>query len=56
MHAFLTAGYIVPSFVAQNDEDEEDRDFSDMMQDTVEWMIHNSNSVSYTHLRAHETN
>lgn len=43
MHAFLTAGYIVPSFVAQNDEDEEDRDFSDMMQDTVEWMIHNSN-------------
>lgn len=42
MHAFLTAGYIVPNFVAQNDEDEEDRDFSDMMQDTVEWMIHNS--------------
>lgn len=43
MHAFLTAGYIIPSFVAQNDEDEEDRDFSDLMQDTVEWMIHNSN-------------
>lgn len=43
MHAFLTSGYIIPTFVAQNDSDEEDRDFSDMMQDTVEWMIHNSN-------------
>lgn len=42
MHAFMTAGYIIPNFVAQNDDDEEDRDFSDLMQDSVEWMIHNS--------------
>lgn len=43
MHAYMTANYIIPSFIAQNDQDEEDRDFSDAMQDTVEWMIYNSN-------------
>lgn len=43
MHAYMTSSYIIPSFIAQNDDDEEDRDFSDAMQDTVEWMIYNSN-------------
>jgi hypothetical protein len=43
MHAQLTAGYIVPMFMAQNDADDEDMDFSEVMRDTVEWMINNSN-------------
>lgn len=43
MHAYMTSSYIIPAFIAQNDDDEEDRDFSDAMQDTVEWMIYNSN-------------
>lgn len=42
MHAQLTAGYIVPMFMAQNDSDEEDVDFSEMMRDAVEWMVNNS--------------
>lgn len=42
MHAQLTAGYIVPMFMAQNDNDEEDADFSEMMRDAVEWMVNNS--------------
>jgi len=46
MHAQLTAGYIFPSFMAQNDDDEEDRDFSDVMDDAVEWLGHNSNYKS----------
>lgn len=42
MHAYMTANYIIPSFVAQNEDDEEDRDFSNAMQDVIEWMIYNS--------------
>lgn len=42
MHAQLTAGYIVPMFMAQNDDDEEDEDFSEMMRDSVDWLVHNS--------------
>lgn len=42
MHAYMTSNYIIPQFIAQNEDDEEDRDFSDAMQDTVEWMIYNS--------------
>lgn len=42
MHAYMTSSYIIPSFIAQNEDDEEDRDFSDAMQDVVEWMIYNS--------------
>jgi len=42
MHAQLTAGYIIPMFMAQNDNDEEDADFSEMMRDSVEWMVNNS--------------
>jgi len=42
MHAQLTAGYIVPMFMAQNDDDEEDEDFSEMMRDSVDWLINNS--------------
>jgi hypothetical protein len=46
MHAQLTAGYIIPTFLAQNENDEEDRDFSDIMRDVVEWMVENSNYKS----------
>jgi len=42
MHAQLTAGYIIPMFMAQNENDEEDRDFSDIMRDIIEWMVYNS--------------
>ncbi len=44
MHANLTANYILPLFVAQNDEDENDRDFSEIMSDLVEWMASPTNS------------
>lgn len=43
MHAHLTAGYIFPSFYAQNPDDEEDRGFSEAMTDAVEWLGINSN-------------
>ena len=46
MHAQLTAGYIFPSFMAQNENDEEDRDFSDLMDSSVEWLGQNSNYKS----------
>jgi hypothetical protein len=46
MHAQLTAGYIIPMFMAQNDSDEEDREFSNAMRDITEWMVHNSNYKS----------
>lgn len=46
MHAQLTAGYIIPMFLAQNDNDEEDRDMSNVMRDIAEWMVNNSNYKS----------
>lgn len=46
MHAQLTAGYIIPMFMAQNDADEEDRDMSNIMRDVCEWMVNNSNYKS----------
>lgn len=42
MHAQLTAGYIIPMFMAQNDDDEEDRAFSGFMRDMAEWTVNNS--------------
>src|SRR3990167_2172773 len=42
MHAQLTAGYIIPMFMAQNDSDEEDRDFADIMRNIIELMVYNS--------------
>lgn len=42
MHANLTAAYLIPSFVAQNDDSQEDRDMSDFMRDIVEWLAENS--------------
>lgn len=44
MHAQLTANYILPLFIAQNDEDEVDRDFSEIMRDIIEWMALPTNS------------
>jgi len=43
VHAHMTSGYIFPSFLAQNNADEEDRDFSEAMNDSVEWLGNNSN-------------
>lgn len=45
-HAQLTSGYIVPNYIAQNDDDEEDIAFSDIMRDIAEWQIENSNYKS----------
>jgi len=42
MHAQLTAGYIIPMYMAQNEFSEEDRGFSEFMRDGVEWMVENS--------------
>ena len=44
MHANLTAGYMLPSFQAQNDDDEIDRGVSEFMTDLVEWMAQDENS------------
>ena len=44
MHANLTAGYILPSFQAQNDDSEIDREVSEFMTDLVEWMAQDENS------------
>ena len=38
LHANLTANYLLPLFIAQNENDEIDRDFSEVMGDIVEWM------------------
>lgn len=42
MHANLTAAYVIPMFMAQNDDDEIDQDFSEVMRDLAEWMVNNS--------------
>ncbi len=44
MHANLTANYLLPLFMAQNEDDELDRDFSEVMRDIIEWMASPSNS------------
>lgn len=44
MHANLTASYMIPSFSAQNDDSEVDRDVSEFMTDLVEWMADDENS------------
>lgn len=44
MHANLTANYLLPLFMAQNDDDETDVDFSETMRDIIEWMASPSNS------------
>jgi hypothetical protein len=44
MHANLTTSYLLPSFKAQNEDDEVDREMSDFMTDLVEWMCECENS------------
>lgn len=44
MHANLTSGFLIPQFLAQNEDDEVDRGFSEIMQDLVEWMAQPTNS------------
>lgn len=38
-HANLTANYLLPLFDAQNDDDEKDKGFSEVMRTIIEWMI-----------------
>ena len=38
MHAQLTANFLFPLYSAQNENDEIDKDFSEVMRDVVEWM------------------
>ena len=42
MHAQLTAGYIIPMYMAQNENDEVDKDISDVMRLCAEWLMNNS--------------
>jgi len=44
MHAQITANYLLPLFEAQNENDEVDKDFSEVMRDVIEWMIQPTNS------------
>lgn len=44
MHSQLTAQFLLPMFIAQNEDDEVDRDFSEFMQDIIEWMAQPTNS------------
>ena len=44
MHAQLTGNYLLPVFMAQNDQDETDRDFSEVMRSVIEWMAAPTNS------------
>jgi len=44
MHANLTASFLLPIFIAQNEDDEIDRDFSEAMRDIIEWMAEPTNS------------
>jgi hypothetical protein len=38
MHANLTANYLLPLFLAQNEDDEIDLDMSEIMRNIIEWM------------------
>ena len=44
MHAQLTASYLLPLFQAQNEDDEIDKGFSEVMSDIIEWMAEPTNS------------
>ena len=44
MHANLTSNYILPTFQAQNENDEVDKEFSEVMRDIIEWMAEPTNS------------
>lgn len=44
MHANLTAAYLLPLFTAQNENDEVDQGFSEVMREIVEWMASPTNS------------
>lgn len=44
MHANLTSNFLLPLFIAQNDDDEIDQDFSEIMRDLIEWMAAPTNS------------
>lgn len=44
MHAQLTASFLLPMFIAQNEDDEVDKDFSEVMRDIIEWMAEPTNS------------
>jgi hypothetical protein len=39
MHAQLMGNFLMPSYVAQNENDEVDKDFSEVMRDIAEWLL-----------------
>lgn len=44
MHAQLMGTFLLPLYTAQNENDEIDRDFSEVMRDIIEWMCDPTNS------------
>ena len=44
MHAQIASAFLVPIFIAQDDNDETDQVFSNFMRDIVEWMTYPENS------------
>lgn len=44
MHAQLTANYLLPLYIAQNEDDEVDMEFSEVMRDLAEWLAQPTNS------------
>lgn len=44
LHAQLTANYLIPLFIAQNETQEIDRDMSEIMNDIAEWLAQPMNS------------
>lgn len=44
MHANLTSKFLLAKFIAQNDDDDIDMEFSEVMDDLVEWMAEPDNS------------
>jgi hypothetical protein len=44
MHAQLTSNFLLPLFQAQNENDEVDRDFSEVMSELTEWLAQPINS------------
>lgn len=44
MHAQLTSNFLLPLFLAQNEDDEVDQEYSEIMRDIIEWMAEPTNS------------
>jgi len=44
MHANITANFLLPTFIAQNEDDEVDKGVSEIMRDLIEWLAEPTNS------------